>query len=196
MRYLARQLAATLRGMARRTDKRPDAQPDTSTGLDLPDHAAPRHPGGRPVVWTPERIAEAQDAIVDLLANGHSIRAVCAMPDMPAWSTVREWLRSDAEFTTRYARAREAAADQLAARVVDIADKVAEGRLDAQAGRTAIDGYKWAAAKLKPSVYGDRIDVNANVNANVRVGYVIDLSEPAAPLIEGECTTPGGPDEP
>ncbi|MCG5241387.1 hypothetical protein ACIU1J_27605 [Azospirillum doebereinerae] len=179
--------------MARtRTTKRPDAQPDEPQRLDLPDHAATppaKHPGGRPVVWTPERIAETKPAILDALADGQSIRTVTALPDMPSWSTLREWLRSDVEFASQYARAREAAADQLAARVVDIADKVADGKLDAQQGRTAIDGYKWAASKLNARVYGDRIDLNHSGNLTVTPGWVVDLTPPdqGGPLIVGDA---------
>ena len=156
-------------------------QPDR---INLPDHAARM---GRPVVWTPERIAEAQTAILDRLADGQSIRRICSQPDMPSWSTVREWLRTHADFATQYARAREAAADQLAARIVDIAEDVAEGRLEAQQGRTAIDGLKWAASKLNARVYGDRIDVNQHHSGNVQVGWVIDLSAPAdvTPVLDG-----------
>jgi len=149
--------------------------PTTSERLDLPDHAAPARIG-RPPVWTPERIAEAQVAILNHIADGRSIRRICAMDDMPAWETVRRWLRDDVAFAAQYARAREAAADQLAARVVDIAEDVADGKLDAQAGRAAIDGLKWAASKLNARVYGDRLDLNANVNVTGQVaGYIIDL---------------------
>ncbi|CAO3426666.1 hypothetical protein [Azospirillum argentinense] len=165
------------------TDATP--QPDR---INLPDHAAPKHAGGRPVVWTPERITDAKATVLDRLADGQSMRSICTQDDMPSWSTLRRWLREDVEFATQYARAREAAADMSAARVIEIAEAVAAGKMDPQAGRTAIDGHKWAASKLNARVYGDRIDVNQHHTGNVQVGWVIDLS-PAGPVIEGEGAT-------
>ncbi|MBP2290730.1 hypothetical protein [Azospirillum rugosum] len=160
------------------TDATP--QPDR---IDLPDHAAPK----RPRVWTPERRAEAWERLLQHITDGGSLDAFCALPDTPSKPTVYEWIRGDASLANEYARAREMQGDSYADQVADAAKKVLDGKLDAQAGRTAIDALKWLAAKRKPKVYGDRIDVNANVNANVAVGWVIDLSAPAdvTPVLDG-----------
>ena len=78
---------------------------------------------------------------------------------MPARSTVRLWQAADAEFSAQYARAREARAEVLADEIVDIADKAE----DAQIARLQVDARKWAASKLDPKRYGDRLDIDATV---------------------------------
>jgi len=54
-----------------------------------------------------------------------------------------------------YARAREDQADWHADEIVAIADT----ETDAAKARNRIDARKWKAAKLKPKVYGDRVNV-------------------------------------
>jgi hypothetical protein len=120
------------------------------------------------------------DAICARIANGESLRAICADEDMPASSTVFLWLAEHAGFSEQYARAREAQAEHLAAEIVAIADEECtmvraskhgakaddpesgevEVVFDATAvarNRLRVDARKWVAAKLKPKVYGDRV---------------------------------------
>ncbi len=47
------------------------------------------------------------------------------------------------------------------------------GYLDANVGRTLIDSAKWRASKLKPKVYGDRLELAG------KVGTTSDLVEQA-----------------
>jgi hypothetical protein len=92
---------------------------------------------------------------------------------MPQMSTVMLWLREDREFSQQYARAREAQADYFADEIVEIAD--AAMRKDArgvQAARLAVDARKWAASKLLPKKYGDRID--AHVSAETELSGMTD----------------------
>ncbi len=80
-------------------------------------------------------------------------------------STIRRWLARGSddiadpefeEFCTRYARAREAQADALADEIMDEARAATEK--NANAKRVLIDALKWRAGKLKPKVYGNKID--------------------------------------
>jgi hypothetical protein len=75
--------------------------------------------------------------------------------------TVWRWLRENADFRERYARAKEESADALSEDIKEIGEKTLKGEYDPQAARVAIDSYKWVAAKLKPKVYGDRIDMTS-----------------------------------
>lgn len=66
------------------------------------------------------------DEICELLADGVSLRAMCADNDrMPHRATIFRWLADPAHaaFRDQYARAREAQADALADEIVAIADK-------------------------------------------------------------------------
>lgn len=68
------------------------------------------------------------------------------------------------DFAEHYARARDDQGDSLFDEITDIADEKPDGSMDVQAfnsrQRLRIDARKWAASKLKPKKYGDRIDLN------------------------------------
>lgn len=123
----------------------------------------------------PGRPSEYSQAVADLiceaLAEGHSLRAICAADEMPAKSTVFKWLREQKTFSDQYARAREAQADCLFDDILEIAD---DGRNDTYTddeGRTRtdhdviarsklrVDARKWMAAKLRPRVYGEKLAI-------------------------------------
>lgn len=119
------------------------------------------------------------DLICERLADGESLRTICAGEDMPHRSTVFRWLASDEAFRDQYARAREDQADTLADEIVAIsdeecttvrADKHPGAKADDEDGnvevvfdstavarnRLRVDARKWVASKLKPKKYGDR----------------------------------------
>ena len=113
---------------------------------------------------------ETADAICDRLGVGESLRSICRGDEMPALSTVFKWLNQQPAFADQYARAREEQAEALADEIVAIADEADvavkhEGEevrlaLDATGvarNRLRVDARKWAASKLKPKKYGDKI---------------------------------------
>lgn len=95
------------------------------------------------------------DEICRRIADGESLRKMCEGDDMPSAETVRRWLADEkhAEFRGQYACAREAQGDSYAERAVD----EALGANDAAIGRLRMDALKWAASKLAPKKYGDKI---------------------------------------
>lgn len=107
---------------------------------------------GRPSSFTPEKA----DAICSLIASGESVRTISQRKDMPAESTIYLWLAKEAVFSEKYARAREQQADVYAQEIVTIADEAE----DAQIARLQMDARKWAASKLAPKKYGDKLDLN------------------------------------
>jgi hypothetical protein len=123
---------------------------------------------GRPSAYTPAVAA----AICEALADGMSLRKLCAQPAMPSMTTVMRWLADETkqEFRLHYAHAREAQADSLAAEILEIADdssgdiiiaKDGNTRLDREfvaRARLRVDSRKWLASKLAPKKYGDRIE--------------------------------------
>jgi hypothetical protein len=116
------------------------------------------------------------DTICERLAEGKSLNSICASDDMPHKATVFRWLSSHDEFRDQYARAREAQADVLFDEILDIANTPIEGtktKLDKDGEvveiskgdmiehrRLQIDARKWMAGKLRPKVYGDKLDVD------------------------------------
>lgn len=135
---------------------------------------------GRPTDYAPAIV----DVICDRLADGESLRAICAAENMPNRSTVFRWLRSYPEFAALYAIAREAQADAYADDVVALADEqiigeivttkdVVVGKGDAATiepvverktadavdrSRLMVDSRKWAAARMSPRKYGNRLE--------------------------------------
>lgn len=99
------------------------------------------------------------DAICEHIADGKSLRNYCAQEGAPSKSTVMKWLAAHAEFADQYARAREMQADSHVDDLADIADTEA----DPAKARVRIDARKWAASKLAPKKYGDKL---AHVGGN------------------------------
>lgn len=148
--------------------------PAEPQSLNLPDHATTRPPApmGRPIVWTPERIAGAKEDLCLYIVDAGTVTGWCKQHSVSA-STVYKWLQADPEFEKAYAHAHELQADVYADKMAEIATAAAEGRMDPQAAKAAGDLLKWLAGKRKPKTYGDRIDVNANVTTTTTVGYVV-----------------------
>ena len=131
--------------------------------------AATKGRGGRPSTFTPE----VGDAICVRLGMGESLRSICKDDSMPAQSTVYVWLLRFSEFAEQYARAREEQADTHFDLIVDIADETPEttpvfdkegNQIDVKLDsayiawqKQRIEARKWAAMKLKPKKYGDRL---------------------------------------
>lgn len=131
----------------------------------------------------------ATAAICERIADGESLRSICASDDMPSKATVCKWLSEDKAFSDQYARAREMQADALFDEIIDIAD---DGSNDWMEKRSAngdvigwvengealrrsvlrVDARKWMAGKLRPKKYGEKLDVehSGEVVINVTVG--------------------------
>lgn len=127
---------------------------------------------GRPAIHTPELAR----VILRRLADGESLRSICRSEEMPDRSTVYDWVLDDvAGFSRQYARVREMQAHAFADEQLDIADNgsndwmqrndpdnpgwIANGE-HIQRSRLRFDARRWAASKILPKVYGDRVDLN------------------------------------
>lgn len=128
---------------------------------------------GRPSTYS-EDIA---DIICDRLANGESLRTICALDDMPDKSTVFRWLAANDAFATKYAHARAAQADALFDEMLDIADDGSNDWMERRNGDGESIGWRengeairrsdlriktrqWIVSKLLPKKYGDKLDLN------------------------------------
>lgn len=148
------------------------------------------------------------DAICERIANGESLRAICAEDGMPRQATVFRWLAADKQseglLCEQYARAREAQADALFDQVLEIADtpligqkrkilanqevgpegelgedtivrvvEITEGDM-IEHRRLQVDARKWMAGKLRPKVYGDKL--NLEHEGEVKMTPVINFN--------------------
>ena len=114
------------------------------------------------------------DAICDRIANGESLRSICKSEGMPNHRDVTRWLDKNPDIVPQYARAREIQADKLFEECLEIADQYDQSAENEEGGtdhinraRLRIDTRKWMAGKLRPKVYGDKLDIGGNVGITV-----------------------------
>ncbi len=112
---------------------------------------------GRPTTFTPE----IQELVLELLLSGESLSAICRLDAVPiSEGTVRRWAQDDEDFSTRYAHARSIGYDIRAEAAVE-ETKTLAAKMNPQAARLAFDAERWYLGKMKPKVYGDKIDVTS-----------------------------------
>lgn len=143
----------------------------TSTALVEIERPARRKPG-RPSIYS-EAIATE---ICNRIMVGESLKAICRDAHIPDITTILNWLLRPApnEFVLRYKKAREMQAESFVDEIVDIADDAhgdheirikpdgtyyvhvnAEG---VNRARLRIQTRQWAAGRLAPAKYGDKIE--------------------------------------
>jgi hypothetical protein len=93
--------------------------------------------------------------ILGKLAEGMSLRKICAQSDMPAISTVLKWRAEKEEFSEQYAHARELQAFGMFDELIDIADE--SDKDNVAVDKLRIDSRKWYLSKVLPKVCGDKI---------------------------------------
>lgn len=98
---------------------------------------------------------------------------MCDQEGMPERITVFRWLRERESFCDQYARAKRESADAMADDIQAIAD---DERLDHNSRRVRVDARKWLASKLKPKVYGDKIELGGDSGAPIIVTWGGDKS--------------------
>lgn len=123
---------------------------------------------------------ELFDAICkDIATSSIGLKDVCEKHGVSSVSFYA-WIQNDETLLNTYTRAREEQADLLADEIIKLADDKSG---DTQAGefgevgnaaniarsRLQVEARKWVAAKLKPKKYGDKVEVDANVNATVSI---------------------------
>lgn len=86
-----------------------------------------------------------------------------------------DWIKKDAELLNKYTRAREDQADYLADEIITLSDDKTSDYVEGEFGkvgnaanvarsRLQVEARKWIASKLKPKKYGDKVEVENNVN--------------------------------
>ena len=132
---------------------------------------------------------ETFEAIIAGIEDGGAVRTLCTEHKVSS-RTFYEHLRADPENEKRYARAKEIQADKIFEEIIEIAD---DGRNDwmlsndeegspyrlngehVQRSRLRVDARKWAASKLAPKKYGDRIEVAGDPEAPLHTETVVDV---------------------
>jgi hypothetical protein len=108
-------------------------------------------------MYTPE----LGQRICDLIAEGQTVSAICAVPQntppelwdewhMPKASTVYYWLNQYPDFLEKYARAREIQTEIRNDEILDIADAPMYTPEQVNRAKLRIDARKWDLAHRKP----------------------------------------------
>ena len=118
---------------------------------------------GRPSEYTEEKA----DAICALISQGESVKSIGGMKDMPSEAGIYKWLAAYPTFVEKYTRAREQQADVYSQQIVDIADSATPE--DYMVAKLRLDARKWAASKLAPKKYGDRMALAGDDKAPLTV---------------------------
>lgn len=105
---------------------------------------------------TPEVIKRLLDGIAD----GKTLRALCREDGMPNWRTVYDWIEADAELAAQVACAREIGFDAIAEDVFDIADGTRASSEHVQLSKMRIDTRLKLLACWSPKKYGNKQDVS------------------------------------
>ncbi len=158
---------------------KPSNKPTKKTPSTSPSNPALPAKTGRPSLYS----EELAGLLCERLAGGESLRAIGNDPAMPSAETVRRWLRDDEQFRGQYARAREAQADHYVEEIITIADAADE--FTHPVARLRMDARKWVASKLRPKVYGDKLDVETTGTMKV-LSVNVELIPSGPPLAGSE----------
>jgi hypothetical protein len=139
--------------------------PPTFEGTLLQRELSPRQGRGATARYD---AAALWPGILHDIANGAALStALQRLSPAPSYWWAKDWLRRDPDLKTRYIQAVEDRADRLAEELIQLADTPMPAGLDGPSSsawvqllRVRIDVRKWAASKLKPKAYGERLDVS------------------------------------
>lgn len=119
------------------------------------------------------------DTICERIGAGESLRAISEEDGMPDRGSVMRWIKADetGALRSQYARAREEQGDAHFDRVAQIVDKVEKRQLDPQQARVMFDALRWTAGKLRPKVYGEKLDLTHGNPDGSAIQPTIDASK-------------------
>ncbi len=111
---------------------------------------------GRPRQFPDEQIEQAFSLMAE---EGVSLKAACQAVGI-AYDATRQRIYNDQRLSSLHARARE---DYLDVRVQEM-NEIAKTEPDVQRARLMCDNIKWEAARVLRKKYGDRLEVDQNIN--------------------------------
>ena len=104
--------------------------------------------------------------ILEKISSGQSLVSAVKALKIP-YATAKYQIRNSETLRSEYHKAIEERGDYLADELVDLSDEMPPADLDpslinawVNRQRLRIDARKWSAAKLRPKMWGDKIDVS------------------------------------
>jgi hypothetical protein len=134
---------------------------------------------GRPTVFGIDN--PCWQIMTEQMSLGKSLSSALRVEGMPSYHAVMMMLKANPQFREMYEKAIENRADRLAEEILELADEPMPDGLEGamasawvQQKRMQVDARKWIASKLKPKMYGDRIDVSVT---DTRISVLDALNE-------------------
>ena len=106
--------------------------------------------------------AEEKDLAISLAMQGKTLPQIRDALQLHQFDFYK-MRQADPQFDADFARARAEGCDEL----VDSLLTVMESEPDVQRARLYSENVRWMASKRKPTVYGDRIDLNVNQTIDI-----------------------------
>lgn len=103
--------------------------------------------------------------VCQLVREGYTFDEICALPDMPPYSIITHWQRTDRMFAEELKLARKERGEHFHDKALSIANKAAKGELskdDVPGYALAVKTYQWAAERAKPESYGNKVTHEGN----------------------------------
>lgn len=117
---------------------------------------------------------EKFEQVCNKIESGMSLRKIFSSTDSPMSNTLfYRLIKENKELNERYARAKQIYADSLFDEILDISDHSEQdhtpftGSNVIQRDRLRVDSRKWILSKLEPKKYGDKLDIDANVQQTI-----------------------------
>jgi hypothetical protein len=123
------------------------------------------------------RLVRMQDSEIDTKTPTIQIRTGALRGRGVQNSAIFRWgPRGGAEFREKYARAREAQADGLVTRMMQIVENAVVENAAISKARLQFDAMRWHAGKLAPKRYGDRVEHDHKGGVNFQPQILIQCS--------------------
>lgn len=143
----------------------------------------PKKPQGRPTDYNEEIAREICDTIAE---TTEGLKSLCeSNPHWPCYRAIRNWLRLHKSFMHLYAQAKLEQADYMLEECFKIADNTMLDSITKTSkngeeyevannewinrSRLRVDLRKWAASKLAPKLYGDRLVLEKKEEENAEL---------------------------
>lgn len=126
---------------------------------------------GRPTIYSEELALEICERVIM-----SPLHQVCKADDMPAESTVYNWLAKYDSFMDKYTRARKLRSFRRYESIDEIIAEMKAGDIDHNKARVMIDAIKWQTGKENPKIFGDKLELSGNNEAPLTV-QVVRLGE-------------------
>ncbi len=141
------------------------------------------------MAYSQDEINNIFDAICLRIEEGESLRSVLRDDNMPSSRTFFKWIHEDDIKVKQYARSTSERADAMFEDMLEICDNVGGDMVTLPDGREVVDNAviardrlrvdtrKWAAAKMNPKKYGDKVETihSGEIKGNEpKVNLVVD----------------------